>query len=108
MHHFNDWIEVRRAEIEADAYTRRRAWDSAVSVWAGWASVQPADADEADSPERETTNAHIKVFLPPTAVVDSMDRLVVDGITYEVRSEPKVWRRRSLAHIYVKAWRVKR
>ncbi|MFD8088967.1 hypothetical protein [Streptomyces malaysiensis] len=108
MPHFTDWVEVHRAEIVADAYTNRRDWDNAVKVWAGWASVQPADAEEIDIPERETAPQKIKVFMPPTAVVDSMDRLVVDGISYTVRNDPKVWRRRANGHIYAKGWRVKR
>ncbi|MEU1176553.1 head-tail adaptor protein [Streptomyces sp. NPDC005820] len=106
--HFTDFVEVYRAEIVADAYTKKRDWDAAVKVWAGSASVQPASTTEADSQERETTDIHITVFLPPTADVDSTDRLVVDGITYEVRSEPRIWRQGSLAHIYLRARRVRR
>jgi hypothetical protein len=106
--HFTDFAEVYRAEIVADAYTKQRDWGNAVKVWAGSASVQPASTSEADSPKRETTDIHVKVFLPPTANVDSTDRLVVDGITYEVRSEPRVWRQGSLSHIYLQARRVRR
>ncbi|MFC9231352.1 head-tail adaptor protein [Streptomyces decoyicus] len=108
MPHFTDFVEVYRAEIVADAYTKKRGWDNAVKVWAGWGSVQPAATTEAETSERETTDIRISVFLPPAANVDSTDRLVVDGIKYEVRSEPRVWRQGSLAHIYLRARRVRR
>ncbi|MFB8199396.1 hypothetical protein [Kitasatospora purpeofusca] len=92
----------------ADAYTRRRDWGRAATVWTGRASVQPFRSTSPAEPERETTTEILIVFLPPTAVIDSADRIVLRGQVYEVQGEPAVWRAGALSHIRVTVWRARR
>ncbi|MGW2539320.1 hypothetical protein ACWC5I_00210 [Kitasatospora sp. NPDC001574] len=101
-------VEIRRAELVADAYTKRRNWAEAVTVWSGLASIQPFRTTNPVEPERETTTETLTVFLPPAAVVDSADRIVLRGQAYEVQGEPAVWQAGALSHIRLTAWRARR
>ncbi|MFF1908626.1 hypothetical protein [Kitasatospora sp. NPDC058218] len=92
----------------ADAYTRRRNWGQAVTVWTGRASVQPYRSTNPAEPERETTTETLTVFLPVGAVVDSADRIVLQGQVYDVQGEPAVWQAGALSHIRLTAWRARR
>ncbi|MFJ7907507.1 hypothetical protein [Kitasatospora sp. NPDC096204] len=91
-----------------DAYTSRRDWDRAERVWSGLASVQPGKSYTVRSPERETTVDRVLVYLPPSADVDSADRITVRGIKYQVEDEPARWSGGRLPHVTVKAVRVRR
>ncbi|MFJ5066536.1 hypothetical protein ACIQC7_08980 [Kitasatospora sp. NPDC088556] len=92
----------------ADAYTNRRDWERSTRVWSGLASVQPGKPYTVRSPERETTVDRVLIYLPPSAVVDSADRITVRGIHYQVEDEPARWVAGRLSHITIKAVRVRR
>ncbi|MFB7906419.1 hypothetical protein ACFC1T_08330 [Kitasatospora sp. NPDC056076] len=92
----------------ADAYTTRRDWDRPSRVWTGTASVQPGKPYTVRSPERETTVDRLLIYLPAHADVDSADRITVRGIRYQVEDEPARWTGSRLAHITIKAVRVRR
>ncbi|MET8702730.1 hypothetical protein ABZW10_28305 [Kitasatospora sp. NPDC004723] len=92
----------------ADAYTNRRDWEHAELVWSGLASVQPGRPYTVRSPERETTVDRLVIYLPPTADVDSADRITVQGVTYQIEDEPARWPAGRLSHITIKAVRVRR
>ncbi|MFD7336664.1 hypothetical protein ACFV98_11755 [Streptomyces violascens] len=97
---------VRRADIKDSAYTRRRDWAHARTVFEGLAHVQPDRVFEARSPERETAQERLNVFLPWGADVDSADRIEFDGRTYEVDGDPMEWNYGSIRHVRLRAWRV--
>ncbi|MEU5382671.1 hypothetical protein [Kitasatospora cineracea] len=98
-------VEVRRAPIIADAYTRERDWENAQVVWSGWASVQPDRSAGTRSPERDTSFERLTVFLPAAAAVEPADRITVDGTAYEAESPPQLWTHRSLSYSRVTVWR---
>ncbi|MFD8594556.1 hypothetical protein ACFV1L_06105 [Kitasatospora sp. NPDC059646] len=102
-------VEVRRAPIVADAYTKQRDWDSSVKVWSGWASVQPDRSAGTRSPERETNFERLALFFPADAAVEAADRVTVDGIVYEVEAPPQPWtQRRAISYSRVTVWRTSR
>ncbi|GAA4071304.1 hypothetical protein GCM10022284_03730 [Streptomyces hundungensis] len=103
---FSDRVAVRRADIKDSTYTRRRDWSTARTVFEGLAHVQPDRAFEARSPERETAQERLRVFLPWGTDVDSADRVEFDGRTYEVDGEPMEWNYGSIRHVRVRVWRV--
>ncbi|MEV0445284.1 hypothetical protein AB0I84_07545 [Streptomyces spectabilis] len=105
MRHFHDPVVIRRAPLTASAYTNRRDWENARTLWSGLASVQPDRAFEVRSPERETAQERLVVYLPWGTPVDSTDRIVWDGRTFEVDGEPMRWQQGSLRHVRIRAWR---
>ncbi|MCM1967798.1 head-tail adaptor protein [Streptomyces sp. G1] len=86
-------------------YTRRRDWTQARTIWAGRASVQPARASGAAGPDRETVQERVTVYLPPDAAVDSTDRLLWAGRTYDVDGVPMRWAHGSRRHTRVQGRR---
>lgn len=49
---------------------------------------------------RDTVVSDLILFLPPEAVISAVDRVVVDGVTYEVLGTPNpVWGGTGLDHI---------
>lgn len=105
MIHFTDPVEIHSAPIKGGAYTRSRDWDNAELVWSGLAHVQPDRSFEVRSPERETSQERLVVYLPMNAPVDSTDRISFGGMWFEVDGEPMRWPHGSLRHIRVRAWR---
>ncbi|MFM9367585.1 hypothetical protein [Streptomyces sp. Da 82-17] len=106
MKFFNDPVEIHSAPIVEGAYTRHRDWDNATKVWAGLANVQPERSFETRSPERETAQERLLVYLPWGTPVDAPDRLLIDGLWFEVDGEPMRWNYGSLRHVRIRAWRV--
>ncbi|UQI44636.1 head-tail adaptor protein [Streptomyces sp. HU2014] len=105
MPHFADHVEVQRAEVVESSYSRRRDWTKARTIWAGRASVQPARASEVAGPDRETAQDRVIVYLPLDAAVDSTDRLLWGGRTYDVDGTPMRWTHGSLRHTRVQGRR---
>ncbi|MER6912241.1 hypothetical protein ABT354_11255 [Streptomyces sp. NPDC000594] len=103
--HFRDPVTVLRAELVPGTYTTRRDWPTARPVWSGLAGVQPDRGFEARSPERETAQERLIVYLPWGVPVDSTDRITVAGRTYDVDGPPMRWSQGSLRHIRIRAWR---
>ncbi|WP_259454003.1 hypothetical protein [Streptomyces ginkgonis] len=94
--------------MEDGAYTSHRDWERAEPVWAGLASVQPDRTFWSRSPARETSQERLCVFLPIEAEVDAADRVRIGQLWFQVEGEPQRWPVGSLAHTFVKVWRVKR
>jgi hypothetical protein len=101
-------VEVHRAPLVSSAYTARRDWGNAELVWSGRAMVQPDRAFWPRSPERETTQDRLNVYLPLGAAVESADRLFVLGEWWEVEGEPQRWPHGAVAHTRIKVWKVRR
>ncbi|RLV10225.1 hypothetical protein CTZ27_03120 [Streptomyces griseocarneus] len=68
--------------------------------------MQPDRGIKARSPERETVQERLRVYLPWAARVDSADRLRIEERWYEVDGEPLRWSAGRLQHVTVWAWRV--
>jgi hypothetical protein len=100
-----DPVEVWRAPVVQGTYTSRTDWDQAVKVWSGTGSVQPYRAFESFSPDRATSQERKTLYLPPSAVVASGDRVAVAGAMYEVDGEPEVWGYTSRRHLKANIWR---
>jgi hypothetical protein len=61
------------------------------------AEVQPISQTE-DVAGQQRTQTRWRVFLPPSADVLATDRIVWDGVTYEVEGEVERWKRRGVLH----------
>lgn len=109
MFSMTDLVEVWRATGKvASAYTSRPDWDQAVRVWSGLGSVQPEKAYESYSPARDVSQERLAVFLPLTAVVTDTDRLLIDGLWYEVDGDPRRHTQTSRRHTKLTVWRALR
>ncbi|MFF4952850.1 head-tail adaptor protein [Streptomyces chattanoogensis] len=97
---------IYRADVEESSYTGRRDWLNSRKVFDGLAHVQPDRTFEARSPERETAQERLRIFLPWGTDVDSADRIRFEGRTYEVDGSPMHWNYGSIRHVRVRAWRV--
>ncbi|MFF4223195.1 hypothetical protein ACFYZH_10055 [Streptomyces abikoensis] len=106
--HFDEYLEIHRAPIVEDAYTRRRNWDTSRRIWAGPASVQPYRAYEDRDPANETTSTMLNAYLPPSAEPEASDRILYAGQWYDILSEPARWPSRNgrLGHVLVRLWGV--
>ncbi|WP_050512109.1 hypothetical protein [Streptomyces rimosus] len=103
---FEDLLEIWRAPIVQDGYSRRRDWDNARRIWSGPASVQPYRAYEDRDPSNETASTMLNAYLPPSAEPDSADRVLYNGAWYDVLSEPARWDKGRLPHVVVRLWGV--
>ncbi|MCY0923845.1 hypothetical protein OS965_37920 [Streptomyces sp. H27-G5] len=103
---FNDEVLVLRAGLTDTAYGKKRDWAHASVVFKGLGNVQPDRSFEVRSPERETAQERILVYLPIGADVGSADRLRCGSQLYEVDGVPSPWEHGSLRHVRVRAWRV--
>lgn len=104
---FTDPVRIIRADITKDGpYAKKRDWKNSRTVFGGLACVQPDRAFEVRSPERETAQERLLVYLPAGTDVDSADRIEYHGLTYEVDGDPLEWRHLSLRHVRIRAWRV--
>ncbi|MEV6551752.1 head-tail adaptor protein [Streptomyces sp. NPDC051597] len=97
---------IRRADIATSAYTKRRDWAHARTVFQGLAHVQPDRTSDTQPPERETAQERLRIFLPWGTDVDSADRIEIDGRTYEVDGSPMEWGYGSIRHVRVRVWGV--
>ncbi|WP_424214787.1 hypothetical protein ACN20G_23465 [Streptomyces sp. BI20] len=109
-----DKVRVLKAPVvQSGPYTKSRDWGTAArGPWLA-ANVQPDRAFEVQSPERETSQERVLVFLPAGTDVDSADRIEVQEVTaastvrvYEVDGIPMRWNYTSQQHVRVRAWRV--
>ncbi|GAA0406241.1 hypothetical protein [Streptomyces luteireticuli] len=107
MIRFTDAIEVHAAPLVADAYTRSRDWSKSRLVWAGRGHVQPDRTFEARSPERDTSQERLLVYLPADVPVSAVDRVRYRGTWWEVDGEPMRWPHGALRHTRIRAWRVR-
>lgn len=105
MFAFPESVEVFRAEIVQETYTRKRDWGNAVRVWSGPADVQPDRIFEERSPERETAQERLMAYLPYGADVQSADRILYRDQWYEVDGPPLEWPHGSLRHTAVRMWK---
>ncbi|ARZ66907.1 hypothetical protein SMD11_1246 [Streptomyces albireticuli] len=105
MPRFGDPVEVYAAPLSDGVYTRSRDWASAHRVWAGLAHVQPDRSFEVRSPERETSQERLFVYLPWGVPVHAVDRIRYGGEWFEVDGEPMRWGHGSLRHVRIRAWR---
>ncbi|MGK5496388.1 hypothetical protein [Streptomyces sp. URMC 125] len=103
---FTELVSVHRVQKTEGVYAKRD-WTNAAVVWSGPASVQPDRAFEVRSPERDTSQIRLNVYLPPDADVLPTDRIRIAGEFYEVDGEPMPWRAGSLRHIQLKVWKVR-
>ncbi|MFI6684970.1 hypothetical protein [Streptomyces sp. NPDC050485] len=103
---FTDPVQVWRAEVIESAYTKKRDWTNKKLVFEGLANTQPDRAFEVRSPERETAQERILIYLPHGTDVDSADRVFFGGHWFEVDGNPMEWTHRSLRHVRIRAWRV--
>ncbi|MFG2228027.1 hypothetical protein [Streptomyces sp. NPDC048644] len=105
MTFFNDLVEIHTAPIAEGVYTRHRDWDNAKLAWSGLATVQPDRSFEVRSPERDTSQERLLVYLPWGVPVDSTDRVFYADEWFEVDGEPMRWAHGSLRHVRIRAWR---
>ncbi|WP_327377673.1 hypothetical protein OG393_29225 [Streptomyces sp. NBC_01216] len=103
---FRDEVRILRAGLTETTYGKKRDWSRAVVVFKGLGNVQPDRSFEVRSPERETAQERVLVYLPYGADVNSADRLQFGSQLYEVDGVPMPWEHGSLRHVRVRAWRV--
>ncbi|GGP72119.1 hypothetical protein [Streptomyces melanogenes] len=103
---FDDLLDIYRAPVVQDAYTRRRDWDAAHRIWSGPASVQPYNTFEDQDPSNETASTTLTAYLPISAEPKSSDRVLYNGVWYEVLGEPARWDQGRLRHVKVRLWGV--
>ncbi|MFD9792337.1 hypothetical protein ACFWXK_15460 [Streptomyces sp. NPDC059070] len=103
---FDDVLDIYRARIVQDVYTRSRDWDNAHRIWSGPASVQPFKAYEDRDPNNETASTMLIAYLPVSAEPDSSDRVHYQGRWYEVLGEPERWDKGRLRHVKIRLWGV--
>ncbi|GAA2916987.1 hypothetical protein GCM10020221_11310 [Streptomyces thioluteus] len=105
---FDEVLEIHRAPVVEDGYTRRRDWAQGRRVWSGPASVQPYRAYEDRDPSNETASTMLNAFLPSSAEPKSSDRVLYNGTWYDVLSEPARWEglHGRLGHVVVRLWGV--
>lgn len=88
---FNKLVEIWRAPLIEDAYGSKRDWPNAVRVASVPGSVQPYQ-DSEQAIDRETTKTLQRVYLRPLGMdIESTDRVLVDGLWYEVDGVPRDW-----------------
>ena len=89
----NTPIQVLRADPKHDRYNNETldwATASVVATKRGLVAPRPlvAQAEDLDSRDLSATEAYI--YLPPKTDVLPTDRLLVQGLTYEIRGLPQV------------------
>ncbi|MEV8022501.1 hypothetical protein AB0O76_40655 [Streptomyces sp. NPDC086554] len=103
---FLDSVLILRTGFVDTAYGRKRDWSAADVVYKGRANVQPDRSFEVRSPERETAQERVMIYLPFGTEVDSADRVQFAKHLYEVDGVPMNWGYGSIRHVRVRAWRV--
>lgn len=107
--YFTTPVEIYRAPLVKDTYARARDWDNAVLVWSGLGCPQPDKTWETRSPERDTTQERLSLWLPPSATnLDSTDRAWIRDMWWELDGEPQKWLYTPLPHVRVRVWRVEK
>lgn len=88
----SDQVTVLRAPLgDADRYAaQRRGWAAATSAVLTGVSVQPMAASET-TVDREYTATRMNLYAPPGADLLATDRVVWQGVTYEVDGPPATW-----------------
>lgn len=83
-------IIVRRAGATKDRYgNRNQDWSNPVDSQPleGWLDLKPMKADESDRNRTDATAEGI-AYLPAEADVKASDRLVIDGVVYQLHGLP--------------------
>jgi hypothetical protein len=82
-----------RAPLIANEYgleASKRDWEHAESLEIRGCSVQPSVYPEYDR-DREAVTIGWKLYAPTSAGLLASDRIVSDGLTYEIEGEPLTW-----------------
>lgn len=106
--YFTTPVLIYRAPVVKETYARERDWGQAALVWAGLGCTQPDKTWEARSPERDTSQERLALWLPPSAEADSADRAWLHDMWWEVDGEPQQWPHGSLPHVRLRVWRVEK
>lgn len=92
-----DVITRKRAPLVTDRYGKQvRDWSAAASVDYP-AEVQPVSSTE-NVVNQARTETRWRVWLGPSADLAATDRVVWDGVTFEVEGDVERWKRRGRLH----------
>lgn len=83
-------IMVSRAPYIEERGSRIRDWNNASTFVIAGCSVQPADTS-GDNKDREQTEISATLYAGPYADIEQGDRIIYNGVIYDIIGEPYLW-----------------
>lgn len=84
-------VTVIRAPLVESRGARVRDWGAASTHEITGCSAQPAGTGLATGEARLATTVRLTVLMPPGSDILKGDRVLVDGLTYDIDGEPQAW-----------------
>lgn len=106
---FNETIIVVKPAVTEKNGKPQLDWDNANRVKVRRCHVQPSTTDRDYDGRLVSVSDELTVYAPISADIESRDRIIYEGDTYQINGEPMKWKsptgRVSQQQIKIKRWR---